>query len=364
MKKKPGGGAAKPLFMGAVAAAVAVGSYLLFSGSGKQTAEPPKSERAGDVLAAANRDAELRKAKAKEELAAAQTRQAVALSSPGSSALPPSTASPDLSRPPANGLVLWFDAAKGTRADADGGASVLNGPAGQWLDNAANGGSAVFQYTSSTTPGKENNYPTLITSSAKSGLKVPQPVLSFDGQGDTLCVRDRDKTGDPIAASLDGGNVSVILIYRAAGGDAEDGLLSARNDRKQALWSLGVKDRGFVAGPGDGAPLNIAGTEAEFRIASFVLDAAGSLHLGLISSDGQKVSGDRKVKADTAAHVEMLRMGTSDGANGKSRSMFAGEISEVLIYNRALDRDTRHHAEDFLRLKHFGSTGPTVTARR
>ena len=364
VKKKPGGRAAKPLLMGAVAAAVAFGSYLLFSGTGKQTTAEKKSASAADLLADVKRSAELRAEKTKEEQVAAQTRLAVAQASPGSSALPPSSANVDLSQPPANGLVLWFDAAKGTRADASGKAAALNGPAGQWLDNAANGGSAFFQYTASTTPGKENNYPTLITSSAKSGLKSPQPVVSFDGQGDTLCVRDRDKIGDPIAATLDGGSVSVILLYRAAGGDAEEGLLSARNDKKQALWSLGVKDRGFVAGPGAGAPLNIAGTEAEFRIASFVLDAAGSLHLGLISSDGQKISGDRKVKVDAAAHVEMLRMGTSDGANGKGRSMFAGEVSEVLIYNRALDRDSRHHAEDFLRLKHFGSTGPTVTAKR
>ena len=60
----------------------------------------------------------------------------------------------------------------------------------------------------------------------------------------------------------------------------------------------------------------------------------------------------------------MLRMGTSEGTNDKSRSMLAGEIAEVLIYNRALDRGTRHHAENFLRLKHFGSTGPTVTANK
>jgi hypothetical protein len=60
----------------------------------------------------------------------------------------------------------------------------------------------------------------------------------------------------------------------------------------------------------------------------------------------------------------MLRMGTSDGTNEKGRSVFAGEVAEILIYNRALDRGTRHHAENFLRLKHFGSTGPTVTANQ
>ena len=129
------------------------------------------------------------------------------------------------------------------------------------------------------------------------------------------------------------------------------------------MWSLGVKDGGLVAGPVAADPLKISGTETEFRVASYVLDAADShIHLCLISSDGQKVSGDTTLKVDTGLHLEMLRMGTSEGTNDSKRSVFAGEVAEILIYNCALDRDTRHHAENFLRLKHFGSTGPTVTA--
>ena len=362
-KKKSGGGAMKPWILGGVAAAVALGSSMIFSGGRKNdlAGKPARPATAGDILDAAKREEELYKTKA--ELAATQARLAVNQASPASTALPSSSAAPDLTQPPASGLVLWFDAAKGTRADNNGTAAVVNGPAGQWLDCSAYGGSAVFQYTASTTKDKENNYPTLVTSGSATGLKSRRPVLSFDGQGDTLCLRDRDKTGDPLVASLDGGNVSVLVVFVCTGGDAEEGLLMARGDNRQTMWSLGVKDGGLVAGPVAAAPLKIPGTETGFRIASYVLDAAaGNIHLGLISSDGQKASGDTKLKVDTAAHLEMLRMGTSDGTNEKGRSLFAGEVAEILIYNRALDRETRRHAESFLRLKHFGSTGPTVTA--
>ena len=366
VKKKSGSGAPGPWLLGGVAAAVAIGTWFLFSSSGKVATAGTNPERrasAVDILDAAKREAELHKTKA--ELAVTQARLAVTQASPSSTALPSSSSSPDLTTPPASGLVLWFDSAKGTRADATGKAAVLNGAAGQWQDIAANGGSAVFQYTASTTKDKEKNYPLLVTAPAGTGLKSPRPVLSFDGQGDTLCVRDRDKLGDPVTESLDGGNVSVLIVFRSAGGDADEGLLTARSDKKQTMWSLGVKDGGLVAGPAAATPLKIPGTEAEFRIASFVLDGAGgSIHLGLISSDGQKASGDTKLKVDTAVHLEMLRMGTSEGSGEKARSMFAGEIAEVLIYNCALDRETRHHAENFLRLKHFGSAAATVTANK
>jgi hypothetical protein len=57
-------------------------------------------------------------------------------------------------------------------------------------------------------------------------------------------------------------------------------------------------------------------------------------------------------------------MGTSEGSSDKARSVFAGDIAELLIYNRALDRDARLHAENYLRLKFFGAAGPTVATKK
>jgi hypothetical protein len=318
-------------------------------------------ESASDVFDAANREAELRRTKA--ELAATQARLAVRESSAGTTATAAPATEPDLSRPPGSGLLMWFDAAKGAYADGSGRAAIMNGPAGQWSDLAAGGGNSVLQYTASSTRDREQNFPTLRMLPAGAGLKSPRPVISFDGTGDTLCIRDRDRIGSPTGQALDGGSVTVIAVFRAAGPDAPEGILTARSDRRSVMWSLGVKDRGLVASPGGGAPLRLPGTESEFRVASFTLDArAGNRHLVLISNDGQKVSSDTKCQPDKVARLEMLRMGTSDGSNDRGRSRFAGDLAELLIYNRALDRDSRVHAEDYLRLKFFGAAGPAIAA--
>lgn len=364
--KKSAAGGSGILLIGGAMVILLAGSLFLFPLGGKKNASARAARRdqttAGDILNAASREAEL--SKAKEELAAAQARLAVHQSSPDSTAFTSSAFPADLTRPPAGGLLMWFDAAKGTRADAVGKPADVNGPVGQWRDNATLGGNAVLQYTGSSTKDKQQHYPVLHAAPAGAGLGSSHPVLSFDRAGDTLCVRDKDKVGDPLAASLDGGNVTVLMVFRAAGPDAPEGLLLAQGEKKQKVWSLGVKNKGLVAGPDAAAPLQIAGTETEFRIASFTLDAAtGKLHLGLISSDGQKASRDVPFQPDKTAHIDMVRMGTSDAIANPARSVFSGDIAEVLIYNRALDRDTRHHAENYLRLRYFGSSGPTITAK-
>jgi hypothetical protein len=354
--------------MAGVGSAAAAGVCFLVMAIVEQAgenADPSPSRRmtAAAAFDSANREAELYRTK--QELAAAHARLAVREASPGKTALASRASPPDLSGPPPAGLVLWFDAAKGTRADAAGAPASMNGPVGQWHDISSIGGKAVLQYTASTTKNKEDHYPTLRLARAGGGLSSALPVIAFDGAGDTLCLRDRDKTGDPIGKSLDDGKTTVLILFRITGSNAPEGLLVARGDKRRTMWSLGIRDHGLVAGPGSTTPLRIAGTESEFRIASVVVDAAaGNLHLGLISSDGQKVSADARVTVDPAARFDMLRMGTSDGNSNSNRSVFAGEVAEILIYNRALDPDTRHHAENYLRWKYFNATGPTVTVIR
>ena len=359
-KRKPSSSRKQWAMGGGIAAAVVAGIFIALSGAKKETPLEPVAETStpAELLESATNATELHRTK--RELAAAQARLAVNEASAEKSALPP--APTDLSQPPANGLLMWFNAAKNTSSDAQGTATLPNGPVGQWRDTAAHGGSAVFQYTASTTKDKVDNFPTLRTAPAGAGLLKATPVLTFDGSGDTLCIRDRDKIGDVIGTAMDGGNVTVLMVYRGTGADAPEGLILLRGAGNRTILSLGIKDQGLVAGPGSGRPLLITGTETEFRIASCVLDAADGIHLGLISSDGQKASADIKTKVETDAHLEMIRMGTSDGSNAKVRSLLAADVAEVLIYNRALDRDSRHAAENYLRRKYFGSNGPTVTA--
>ncbi|HWB04869.1 MAG TPA: serine/threonine-protein kinase [Verrucomicrobiales bacterium] len=362
-RRKPQRRAGSLWLQGGVAAALMIGvSLILFRGGQKETGAPAaKPSTAGDILDAAKREAELHKARA--DLAAAEARLAVSQSSPVRSSLESATVPHDLSQPPGESLVMWFDAARGTRANSSGIAAAMNGPAGQWLDNAANGGRAIMQYTASTTPGKEQNFPTLHTFPATAGLKTSRPVLLFDGAGDTLCVRDKDKTGDRIASTLDGGQTTILMLFRSSGPDAPEGLILARDDKKKTMWSMGVKDNGLICTPGSAPPLVIPGTETEFRIASYTLDAlAGRTHLCLVSSSGKREERSANVKLDAAAHLEMLRTGTSDGTTARNRSQFAGDVAEILIYNRALSDESRLHAEGYLRAKYFGYSGPAVMA--
>jgi serine/threonine protein kinase len=349
------------VYAGGAAVVLAAGLAAAFN---KRSKDQPdvnslaNSATPANLLDSATKTTELERTKA--ELAVAQARLAINQSSPANTAM-----SSDLSQPPGSGLILWLDASKSTYADADKTASLPNGPVGQWRDQSENGGRAVFQYTASVTKDREKSYPTLRTAPAGAGLLKATPVVTFDGAGDTLCVRDRDKVGDALAASLDGANLTVLVVYRDNGGpDAPEGLLTFKGEKSRTILTLGTLAQGLVAGPGGGSPLTISGTETEFRIASCVLDATGGggIHLGLISSDGQKASSDFKVKAETKAHLEMIRMGTSDGTASGVRSMLGADIAEILIYNRALDRESRHMAENYLRQKYFGSTGPTVTA--
>ena len=129
-KKKKSGGAGKPLAIGAVAAAVAVGAYIAISSGGKKQTAQTSSQKpvsAADILDAANREEALHKTKA--ELAKAQAMLAVSQTEPDKTALKPASGAPDLSQPPAAGLTLWFDAAEGTRADETGKPAVAGGTA-------------------------------------------------------------------------------------------------------------------------------------------------------------------------------------------------------------------------------------------
>ncbi len=346
---------------GGVAALLAVAGLVMLS-----LRKQPEQVTAGDdltpadLLDAATTNTEL--ARTKSALAEAQARLAVAQSSARTTALTPQVHT-DLTQPPPQGLLMWFHAGRETYSDDRGTVTLPNGPVGQWRDIAPGGGFAVLQYTASSTRDRENNFPTLRTAPAGAGLLKPTPVITFDGAGDTLCVRDRDKIGDAVGSALDGGNVSVLMVYRGTGSDAPQGLMNLRGAGNRTILTLGIEDQGLTAGPGGTRPLLINGTATEFRIASCVLDAAaGSIHLGLISSDGQKAATDIRTDVAKDAPLEMIRMGTSDGSNNKERSLLAADVAEILIYNCALDRENRHAAENYLRSKYFGSTGPTVTA--
>jgi serine/threonine protein kinase len=347
---------------GGIAALLALAGLIALAGrkQGNPVVETGDAVNPAVLLDNAARATELERTKL--ELAAAHARLAVTEASAANSSYTPQNQN-NLSQPPSAGLFMWFNAANHTFSDGQGTPTLPNGPVGQWRDLASQGGSAVLQYTASSTRDREQNFPTLRTAPAGAGLLKATPVVTFDGAGDTLCVRDRDGIGDEVGTAMDGGNLSVLMVYRGTGSDAPQGLMLLRGAGNRTILTLGIENQGLIAGPGSAPPLVIPGSETEFRIASCVLDAgAGCIHLGLISSDGQRASTDIRTSVEKEAHLEMIRMGTSDGSNTRERSMLAADVAEILIYNRALDRNARYAAENYLRNRFFGSAGPTVTS--
>ncbi len=275
-----------------------------------------------------------------------------------------------VSRPPKPGLLLWFEVSTdNTFADASRTPSLLDGRVGQWQDNAPAGGFAVFQYTASVNPQRADLYPFLRMSAPETGLKRTRRVLAFDGEGDTLCIRDQDKTGDKIGASLDSGNVSVLMVFRSTCRNAPEGLLLARDHQRNVMWSLGIKDGGLIGTAIKSPPLRLPDTENQFHIASLTLDATtGTSYLALISSDGRRVPAQGTFPAAVPGsnatgtpRLEVLRMGTPDGYSNRPETAFKGEIAELLVYNEALTVEARQLAEDYLREKFFGSRAPTIS---
>jgi tRNA A-37 threonylcarbamoyl transferase component Bud32 len=347
-----------------IAAAVGVGMFFAFSGGkGKKGGELAKEDTKAtpsDLLDAASREAELKRTK--EDLAAAQARIAVESAAPGRTATSTPASNSDSSlQPPGAGLFVWLDGGRNTKADEKGAAAVVENPVGEWHDCSAYGGKAIFQYTRSSTKDKEANYPKLRMAGGSSSFLQPMPALAFDGKGDTLALRDRDKAGDAVGSAFNSGNVSVLMVYRSMGGDAPQGILTARSDDTPRWW-LGSKDGGIVAGPGIAAPLKIAGTEKEFRILSFSVSGQnGKGQLALISRDGKKATAPLSLTPAPAGPVGELRMGSSDGSSNTARSLFEGQIAEVLVYDKTLDAAAQGEAENYLRQKYFGTAGPTVT---
>jgi hypothetical protein len=347
---------------GGIAALLALAGTIALSGRKPVNSVAQSGAEATPALLLDNAARATELERTKLELAAAHARLAVTEASAAKSAYTPQVHN-DPGQPPAAGLFMWFNAANQTFSDGQGTPTLPNGPVGQWRDLAVHGGSAVLQYTASSTKDREENFPTLRTAPAGAGLLKATPVVTFDGAGDTLCVRDRDGIGDAVGTAMNGGNLSVFIVYRGTGSDAPQGLMLLRGAGNRTILTLGIENHGLIAGPGSAQPLVIAGTETEFRIASCVLDArAGCIHLGLISSDGQKASTDIRTRVEMEAHLEMIRMGTSEGSNNRERSMLAADVAEILIYNRALDRDTRLAAENYLRNRFFGSASSAVTS--
>ena len=307
----------------------------------------------------------------------ARHRVAEMLRTPGTNgsaapANPPAVVSLAAATPPDRSLLLWFDAAQRTFIDDSVETRVPGTRIGQWRDVAPLGGLATLQYTHSARRDRANFFPELVEMPADFGLRVPTKAISFAPSGQNLLIRDADHAGDPLIdpagdgrSLLDSEGLTILVVFRALVQDAPDALMVARDQGKGILWSLGVSDGGLITAPGSDAvasrPLVIPGTDGQFRIASLTLDYRRyTAHRALIAADGRKTAVDYPVAAPGDRRTELLRLGCAESAGTSGPNAFAGEITEILVYNEALDRPVRLAAENYLRAKHFGDSKPTV----
>ena len=129
-----------------------------------------------------------------------------------------------------------------------------------------------------------------------------------------------------------------------------------------------MREGGLIAGPSNdpmaGKPLVIPGTENQFRIASATFDwKMNQCRRNIISASDTKSSSDCDFAGSAKDRLSQIRLGTSDHSSKKDVANFCGQIAEILLYNTALERDVRHHVENYLRRKHFGRNGNTVVLK-
>ena len=226
----------------------------------------------------------------------------------------PAKAAPVKTTSPRDGLVLWLDAANTESLQAN-----ESGRVELWRDLSGAGNHASSQ--SSAAPVAAS------VSSAKS-------VLRFDGnQFLTVANEDRFDFGDAYS-----------IIFVAAG---ETGVLADKGDGYRegafSFWN-GVKTfrtHNRMIHSGDEAP-------GSFKVRSVVCD------------DDVRWFVDRELTAEnTSAHAIENDEPLLIGSRGKAsdRRGFAGQLAELIIYDRALSNEERIEIEDSLRAKWLTKPG-------
>ena len=251
---------------------------------------------------------------------------------------------------PSGGLSLWLKADAGVTADGSGKVS-------EWADQTPNGNNA---YQSNT-----GNQPTLVTTRTDLNGK---PVIRFDGSSTYLDVTDTPSI-KPTQA------ITVIALAQTNSTATQDlvshGLtFNYYGEQRWPMYSydLGIDpnnvERGYIGfGTGQGDPssgADLAGTGSRFEqmsISSMVFDGANLQIFDSGIAQGSAPVGAPILYDGTNAHD--LIIGAFSTFSGIT-NYFNGDMSEVLVYNRALTPTERGQAEGYLADK-YTVYAPTAT---
>lgn len=263
--------------------------------------------------------------------------------------------------PPEKGLVVWFDAGKGTRKDNGSTVAKPGDQVDQWDDRAALAGNNPAQYHASSSKEDEKlkRYPTLQRVKDTDGLKGTHDVMTFNGENCLIFARDRDGVGDPVASDLGGNELTWIIVLKASADPGQQGVLSAQVGDEVKAWDTFLKDGAVHSG--------VRKKGGADNHASLPFDAAKGYHILTVVWEGksdrlrQWLTGpDGKTAHSTAVSgttdfgdVAMIRIGALNRAGGL-KYFLNGGIASLLVYNRALDPAEREAAVDYLSRRYFG----------
>jgi len=266
--------------------------------------------------------------------------------------------------PPEKDLVIWFDAAKGGRKDSGSKEAGIGDRIDQWDDRAGLGGNNAAQYHASGSPPEEKSKrrPTLARIKDTAGLRGIQDVVLFNGDNCLVFARDKDRVGDPVAASLSGNQLSWIAVFTAGEGAEPQGLLCARVGNEFRAWDTFVRSGAVFSGVRrEGGGENHASLPFEpakgYHILAVVWDGAHDrLRQWLTTPDGKTVHSTAVSGTTDFGDLTEVRLGALNRDNNGATTMsyLNGGIASLLVYSRALDDAGREAAVDYLSRRYFG----------
>lgn len=265
--------------------------------------------------------------------------------------------------PPQEGLVIWFDAARGGRADSGRVAARPGDRIDHWEDSAPLAGNNVAQYHKGKAPAEEKaaRRPQWATVAGAGGLRGSHQVMQFDGANCLIFARDRDGAGDPVAKELSGGALTWLVVFSAGRTADRQGVLCAQAGREARAWETFVEgDRVFSGVSLSGAAEHQVSLPFEaakgFHILTVRWDRTGDrLRQWLTGPDGNTIASEETGGAAAIADtVSAVRLGALNARRGPAGDFLRGGIASLLIYNRALDDTAREAAIDYLSRRYFG----------